>query len=279
MRLLHTLWMSCFLPLLAAATVITESERQYFIETYSLTAVNTMQYKGIPASITLGQAILESNWGQGEAAVNANNFFCIKCNNGWEGPTFYAWDDEKEKSCFRSYGDISESFSDHSDFLSNNVRYARLFQYDITDYTSWASGLEECGYATDTEYAEKLIGLIETYGLFIYDYAVPAASFQLLTSPVEAEEGGYTSNDALSSGSAPGVTQYLTLESPPVGGQVMTAPAYRVEKARPQKSQFAAISQGFAVEVEEAQIPERDKPVRQGRKIRPIYPLPDVKWE
>jgi mannosyl-glycoprotein endo-beta-N-acetylglucosaminidase len=272
MRLLHTLWLCCVLPSLAAGNIVTESERQYFIETYSLTAVNTMHRAGIPASITLGQAILESNWGQGETAVNANNFFCIKCNNGWEGDTFLAWDDEKEKSCFRSYGDIAGSFSDHSDFLSDNARYSRLFQYEVTDYSRWANGLEECGYATDTQYAGKLIRLIETYGLFIFDYAVPTASFQLLTTPVETEEDS-PSTMAESQG---GPQKYSN--KPAAAWPVMTAPAYRVESARQEKTN-PAISQGFAYEAEEPGKPEQDKPIGTGRKIRPIYPLPDVKWE
>jgi len=272
MRLIHTFLLCCFLPSLTTASIVTESERQFFIETYSLTAVNTMHSVGIPASITLGQAILESNWGQGEMAINANNFFCIKCNNGWEGETFLAWDDEKEKSCFRSYGDIAGSFRDHSDFLSKNDRYSRLFQYEVTNYSRWANGLEECGYATDTLYAEKLIRLIETYALYMYDYAVPIASFQLLTTPVQTEED----SSAVMMEPLNGSHRYD--KKPTAAALVMTAPAYQVNVARQPKSQLAAISQGFATEAEESK-PERVSPVRQGRKIRPIYPLPDVAWE
>jgi hypothetical protein len=235
-----------------------------------------MHRNGIPASITLGQAILESNWGQGETAVNANNFFCIKCNNGWNGATFFAWDDEKDMSCFRSYGDIAGSFSDHSDFLSNNVRYSRLFQYEVTDYSHWASGLEECGYATDTQYAEKLIRLIETYGLYIYDYAVPTASFQLLTTPEQTEEDSLTAgNESQDVGT--GEPQTFS-KVHPAYGPVMTAPEYRVESTQQEKTNMA-ISQGFAHVAEEPRKPEQGKPIGQGPKIRPIYPLPDVKWE
>ncbi|TAK33964.1 MAG: hypothetical protein EPO28_16720, partial [Saprospiraceae bacterium] len=226
----------------------------------------------IPASITLGQAILESNWGQGEMAINANNFFCIKCNNGWEGETFLAWDDEKEKSCFRSYSDVAGSFSDHSDFLSKNARYSRLFQYEVTNYSRWANGLEECGYATDTLYAEKLIRLIETYALYMYDYAVPISSFQLLTTPVQTEED----SSAVMVEPLNGSHRYD--KKPSAAALVMTAPAYQVNSTRQEITELA-ISQGFSYEGADPRKFEKDKPFSQRRKIRPLYPLPDVKWD
>ncbi len=272
MRLLHTLLLCCLFQALASANTITEAERQYFIENYSLTAVNTMHSVGIPASITLGQAILESNWGQGETAVNANNFFCIKCNNGWEGDTYYAWDDETQKSCFRAYGDIAGSFSDHSNFLRSSARYTRLFQLESTNYSAWANGLQECGYATDLQYAEKLIRLIESYGLFIYDYAVPTASFQSLTTPVGSLDYSPFEMTVPQSGS------HMYVGKPETKRPVMKAPEYRMEIPRKQISN-PAISQGFSFEAEESQKADQDRPLKQPRKIRPIYPLPDVKWE
>jgi len=58
----------------------------------------------------------------------------------------------------------------------------------------------------------------------------------------------------------------------------MKAPEYRMEIPRKQISN-PAISQGFAFEAEESQKANQGRPIRQTRKIRPIYPLPDVKWE
>ena len=167
-------------------TNLTEEDRQVFIETYAQLAVDEMLNAGIPSSITLAQAILESNWGQGETAMNANNYFGIKCYNGWEGPTFFAMDDEPGKSCFRKYDDIVQSFRDHSEFLKQGVRYEPLFDNPHTDYEAWAKGLKSCGYATDPEYAEKLIGIIERYGLFVYDYAMPLDRIEVVDAPEQS---------------------------------------------------------------------------------------------
>ena len=123
----------------------------------------------IPASITLAQGLLESGAGKSLLTVSSNNHFGIKCNNGWTGRRFYKDDDIKD-DCFRVYDNARESFEDHSKFLLR-PRYQSLFSLKITDYKGWARGLKACGYATNPQYADKLIGLIELYGLYEYDYA------------------------------------------------------------------------------------------------------------
>ena len=82
---------------------LTEYDKQFFIDTYASLAITEMGFSEIPASITLAQAILESGWGRGTVAEGANNYFCIKCNNGWEGETYDAKDDDPGLSCFRKY--------------------------------------------------------------------------------------------------------------------------------------------------------------------------------
>jgi hypothetical protein len=186
MRLLRTLTLALLLPFTTLANSANFSERQFFIESYASLSVEEMGRTGIPASITLAQAILESNWGQGSVAREGNNFFCIKCHNGWSGPFIEAPDDETGLSCFRSYSSVEESFFDHSEFLLANSRYRKLFQYSATDYRSWAKGLQDCGYATDSLYSIKLIALIEDHGLFLYDYAIPAHRVKVMNTAYEA---------------------------------------------------------------------------------------------
>lgn len=145
-----------------------------YIETYQDIAIREMHRSGIPASITLAQGILESSWGNGALALKANNHFGIKCKSTWSGPTFYIEDDDYKKgklikSCFRSYDNAEDSYIDHTEFLSDNPRYERLFSYERTDYTRWAHGLKKCGYATDKKYAYKLINTIEKYKLYEFD--------------------------------------------------------------------------------------------------------------
>lgn len=131
-------------------------------------AVEHMEIYGIPASITMGQAILESGYGNGYLARVANNHFCIKCKSSWTGATItYADDDPND--CFRVYESVEDSFRDHADFLNTGSRYQFLFAYDADDYKNWAKGLKKAGYATAPDYAERLIGVIEKYNLALLD--------------------------------------------------------------------------------------------------------------
>lgn len=142
-----------------------------YIDKYKAIAKENMEKTGIPASVTLGQAILESGAGTGPLSMQANNHFGIKCHKEWTGPSIRYTDDE-ENECFRKYDDPSGSFRDHSYFLTSRPRYASLFQLGKNDYAAWARGLKAAGYATDPKYPEKLIGLIERYQLAKYDAEV-----------------------------------------------------------------------------------------------------------
>ena len=142
-----------------------------YIENYKSVAKDNMIRTGIPASITLGQAILESGAGTGPLSVQANNHFGIKCHKEWTGPSI-KYTDDAEDECFRKYNQPSESFKDHSYFLTSRPRYAELFDFQKDDYKSWAYGLKAAGYATDSKYPDKLIGLIEKYQLGRFDAEV-----------------------------------------------------------------------------------------------------------
>lgn len=139
-----------------------------YIATYSDMAVSQMKQYGIPASITLAQGLLESNAGRSSLAIKCNNHFGIKCHNDWTGGKMYH-DDDKAQECFRCYKSAQDSFRDHSLFLVGSARYSKLFQLDSRDYKGWAKGLKAAGYATSPTYADKLIELIERYGLDRYD--------------------------------------------------------------------------------------------------------------
>lgn len=150
-----------------------------YIEQYKTIAIKEMQRVGIPASIKMAQAIVESNSGTSTLAQQSNNHFGIKCGNNWSGPQVYREDDDYEnglliKSCFRAFNDPVESFMEHSDFLANpnSLRYQPLFQLDVYDYQAWAVGLKRAGYATDPSYAEKLINIIEKYRLYELDLGI-----------------------------------------------------------------------------------------------------------
>lgn len=170
----------------------------YYIDKYKDISISEMNKTGIPASITLAQGMLESNWGRSELSTKANNHFGIKCGNNWTGNTMYWHDDEYKdqqlvESCFRSYDYPEESFYDHSYFITSKSRYQFLFDYNISDYKSWSKGLLEAGYATDQGYADKLIKIIEKYGLYEYDLKYsPVSKNQVLALKNIVEEKNYT---------------------------------------------------------------------------------------
>ncbi len=147
-----------------------------YIDKYKTIAKQDMLQYGIPASITLGQAILESGAGTGPLSAQANNHFGIKCHKEWTGPSI-KYDDDEAQECFRKYTNPNDSFRDHSLFLTSRPRYAALFNLEKNDYPAWAKGLKAAGYATDKEYANKLIGLIERYQLQQYDAEVLGKEF------------------------------------------------------------------------------------------------------
>jgi flagellum-specific peptidoglycan hydrolase FlgJ len=166
-----------------------------YIEKYKETAKENMVKSGIPASITLGQALLESGSGTGPLSIQANNHFGIKCHKEWSGPSIRYTDDE-ENECFRKYSDPKESFKDHSYFLTSRPRYASLFSLGKDDYKAWAIGLKAAGYATDPKYPEKLIGLIERYQLNRFDAEVLGKGFipinTTISSSIATSEQLYT---------------------------------------------------------------------------------------
>ena len=167
MKKIATILSLCLVCLLSADGQTSTNPQQAYIDAYSSIAVAEMQRSGIPASITLAQGMLESRYGLSDLALKGNNHFGIKCHD-WTGRSI-KMDDERPGECFRAYASADESFRDHSDFLRFRDRYRFLFDYDITDYRSWAYGLSKAGYATDPEYPAKLIKLIEDFDLGKFD--------------------------------------------------------------------------------------------------------------
>ncbi|NLI71871.1 MAG: LysM peptidoglycan-binding domain-containing protein [Bacteroidales bacterium] len=161
-----------FLSVFLFAFQITHAQTMHkaylnYIQKYADIAVEQQKLHKIPASIKLAQGLLESAAGLSELTKISNNHFGIKCGN-WAGNKVYA-DDDRKGECFRKYRTARESYEDHSMFLVSKPRYSALFNLKPTDYIGWAHGLKAAGYATDPNYARKLIKLIEDYDLHKYD--------------------------------------------------------------------------------------------------------------
>jgi LysM repeat protein len=166
-----------------STNVIAQDAKSEYINKFKNLAVEQMQRSGVPASIILGQACLESAYGKSSLATEGKNHFGIKCHSSWNGEKIY-YDDDLAGECFRKYKTDKESFADHSDFLRYNKRYASLFDLKPTDYKAWAHGLKKAGYATNPKYAESLIKVIEDNKLYLYDKGVKIQ----VPSPVTLEK-------------------------------------------------------------------------------------------
>ncbi|MGX7666978.1 glucosaminidase domain-containing protein [Flavobacterium pedocola] len=179
--------------------VTTELVKQYVAQ-YREIANDNMRKHGVPSSITLAQGILESGAGTGTLAQKANNHFGIKCHTGWTGESV-RHDDDAEQECFRKYEHPSESYRDHSLFLTSRSRYATLFKLDKGDYAAWAKGLRAAGYATDPKYPDKLIGLIERYELYKLDEEVIGSGYKPIAKiselPLDEKSYRVTQGDTL----------------------------------------------------------------------------------
>jgi hypothetical protein len=152
-------------------TAFSQQTRTQYIEKYQVLAIEEMQRTGIPASIKMAQACLESANGNSNLSTLSNNHFGIKCKSNWTGPSV-KWDDDERNECFRKYNTVEESFIDHSNFLMNSPRYAALFQLAPTDYVGWANGLKAAGYATAPDYAQRVIKIIVENKLYLLDSGV-----------------------------------------------------------------------------------------------------------
>lgn len=150
-------------------------EQRKFLAIVGPLAQADMQKSGILASLTIAQAILESGWGTSELATKANALFGIKADARWSGKAYSK--DTKEcydgvtyttiTALFRAYDSWAESVADHSAFLLANKRYAAVV--GERDYKAACKAIKAAGYATDPGYPQKLVGLIEKYGLTVYD--------------------------------------------------------------------------------------------------------------
>jgi flagellum-specific peptidoglycan hydrolase FlgJ len=150
--------------------------QEQFIASIAEAAVESADNTGVPASVTIAQAILESYWGSSRLAREANNYFGIKAQTrgGSAGSIWFdVWEviggrNVMQAQAFRAYTTIAESFVDHGRFFTENGRYGSAMAVR-SDARQFAREVNRAGYATDPSYASKLIGLMDRYDLYRYD--------------------------------------------------------------------------------------------------------------
>lgn len=165
-------------PIEAAASALpaARNAEEAFIFKIVPGAKASQKATGVPASVTIAQAILESSWGRSYLAREANNLFGVKALTK-PGPAgvlmMDAWEVENgfdvvRPEPFRKYNSVAESIADHGLFFVENSRYRDALRAR-DDANEFARRIAAAGYATDPGYAPKLIGLMERWDLHKYD--------------------------------------------------------------------------------------------------------------
>ncbi len=143
-----------------------------FVQQHRQAAERVAAESGIPATFMLGQAAHETGWGRrelvGADGRSANNLFGIKAGGNWNGPVVEATTTEvidgqamKVKARFRAYDSPEDSFRDYAKLITGSPRYAGVVRAG-GDAQSFAQNLQKAGYATDPQYASKLVRVIDT---------------------------------------------------------------------------------------------------------------------
>ncbi|MBS5821772.1 MAG: glycoside hydrolase family 73 protein [Enterococcus gilvus] len=151
--------------------------RQEFVEKLAPHAKELQQGYGVLPSIILGQAILESNWGQSQLASEYKNLFGIKASGNQPKISLETKEYMNEQwitiqGDFKVYSTWEESLDDHTMLFVNGTNWNPQLYAGVltaTDYKQAAQALQTAGYATDPDYANKIISVIETYNLDRYD--------------------------------------------------------------------------------------------------------------
>ncbi len=152
------------------------STNEKFIVAVAECAQESQLDSKVPSSVTIAQAILESDWGRSQLAKKAQNYFGIKATSG-PGPAgiirMSTWEviagaNVTVTDGFKAYHNLWESVMDHGRFLADNKRYAAAFKF-LDNPVEFARQIHLAGYATDPAYTTKLVNLINRFNLTQYD--------------------------------------------------------------------------------------------------------------
>ena len=134
--------------------------------------------KWVLPSVCIAQAILETGWGASSLMSKANAFFGIKATKSWKGKVYSSKTKEcydginftTETACFRAYDSLADSVADYFDLICKSSRYKAAV--NNSDAKATITAIKNGGYATDPDYASKIMNLINTYNLTQYDHTV-----------------------------------------------------------------------------------------------------------
>jgi flagellum-specific peptidoglycan hydrolase FlgJ len=212
----------------AATTRVPDTAmQQAFISHVAPGAIAAQHRYGIPAAVTIAQAIQESGWGQSGLAVNDHNLFGIK-GTGPAGADVQQTQEYvngrwvTQAAAFKVYHNVAESIADHSQLLATGPSYTQaMADRQLPD--AFATDLTGV-YATDPNYGSELIALMRLYNLYRYDAAAPAPAHVANQGGTPSQSGTIGQGGTPSQGATPSQGGTIGANSPSgTAGQSATA--------------------------------------------------------
>src|SRR5690348_7018479 len=214
-------------PPTSAAHVPDTSSQQAFISAIAPGAMAAQSRYGVPASVTIAQAIDESGWGQSALAIRDHNLFGIKGSGPAGSDALPTREYENGHwvtvtAQFRVYHNVAQSIADHSELLATGPSYqhAMASRHHADAFASNLTGV----YATDPEYGSTLISIMKLYHLYQYDTATAAPAPTAPASPVP----GSTTASTPVAGTLPastGLASTLPASTVPASSAPLSQPA------------------------------------------------------
>ncbi len=153
-----------------ATKIYDKLTRSQYVNMFKNAVLEASKTTNLFPSVAMAQGILESNNGNSGLAKKANNHFGIKADESWHGkkmnfPTreVIGGKDVMVDAYFRAYNNPVDSFKDHVTFLKSFKRYANVFNAKTPEQQ--AIEIQKAGYATDPNYANLLINIINSNNL------------------------------------------------------------------------------------------------------------------
>ena len=156
-------------------------------------AIKSYSTSNVLPSVLAAQAVLETGWGESELAKKANNLFGIK--GDYKGQSYTVRTPEQDKSgntfyinaAFRKYPSYTESFEDRAAFFTSTDWRAKTYKAvtDATNYKTQVKALDESPYATDVNYGDKLLEIIEDNKLYEWDEEATGKKTIVFMSPID----------------------------------------------------------------------------------------------
>jgi flagellar protein FlgJ len=155
------------------------ASQKAFLETVAGAARTSQRRYGVPASVAIAQAVLETGWGTSDLVRTARNYFGMTCGPAGGGPIATGCVVGSDRVCdrsgcwpsaasFRAYRTMADSFADHGRQMKTNPRYRSAYK-ERSRPATFVKRMARAGYATDPGYADRVIAIMKKYKLNRYD--------------------------------------------------------------------------------------------------------------